>query len=361
MSTSTNTITTRIPLQTNGGSVRFAPTGKLAYVNDLDHNTVDVIDTSTHTLRASIPVGPHPLPVVFDTSGSRAFTASRDHSTLSIVDTAAADVTQTVPSIMNAPGAIAEAPNGKLILVGSSLGGVLREIDPAGRRAVGPALPLPDTAQAITFSPNSRLAYITTLSGTLVTFDTATGRISDLAIGGFLGGLAQTPDSRTLYVADHDSVAVVDTASNTLKTKIPLLGSGAQSVAVSPDGADVYVTDRSGAVSVIDVATDSRIVTVFTPADAQAVAFTPDGRTAYVAADSIVAVNTASHSVAATITDSAGPASLAVTPDGTQLFVDNAGADSVSVIDTATDTITATIPIGSPGNSFGLADIVIGH
>lgn len=42
-----------------------------------------------------------------------------------------------------------------------------------------------------------------------------------------------------------------------------------------------------------------------------------------------------------------------MTPDGTRAYVANLGSGTVSVIDSATDTVTATIPVGS--QPFGVA------
>jgi len=64
-------------------------------------------------------------------------------------------------------------------------------------------------------------------------------------------------------------------------------------------------------------------------------------------------MNTATNTVTGTISDPSfvAPLGVAVTPDGSKAYVTNKGVSSnVSVIDTATDTVTATIPIGGgPG------------
>src|SRR5215467_14560911 len=41
------------------------------------------------------------------------------------------------------------------------------------------------------------------------------------------------------------------------------------------------------------------------------------------------------------------PLGVAVTPDGSKVYVANSGAATVSVIDTATNTVSATITVGS--------------
>jgi YVTN family beta-propeller protein len=62
-------------------------------------------------------------------------------------------------------------------------------------------------------------------------------------------------------------------------------------------------------------------------------------------------IDTATNTVIATIPVGFGPAGTpAVTPDGRKVYVPNEGfgfGTNVSVIDTATNTVTATIPVGS--------------
>jgi YVTN family beta-propeller protein len=36
-----------------------------------------------------------------------------------------------------------------------------------------------------------------------------------------------------------------------------------------------------------------------------------------------------------------------ITPDGTQAYVTNAGTNTVSVINTSTNTVTTTVPVGA--------------
>ncbi|MDX3853666.1 Ig-like domain repeat protein, partial [Streptomyces sp. AK02-01A] len=80
------------------------------------------------------------------------------------------------------------------------------------------------------------------------------------------------------------------------------------------------------------------------------VAITPDGLRAYVAnsGDNTVSViDTVTNTVTATIPVGSAPFGVVVTPDGLFVYVTNSGDDTVSVISTATNTVTATIPVGS--------------
>jgi YVTN family beta-propeller protein len=51
--------------------------------------------------------------------------------------------------------------------------------------------------------------------------------------------------------------------------------------------------------------------------------------------------------VTATVTVTSSPFGVAVTPDGSKVYVENGGSNSVSVISTASNKVTATIPVGS--------------
>jgi YVTN family beta-propeller protein/cysteine-rich repeat protein len=57
-------------------------------------------------------------------------------------------------------------------------------------------------------------------------------------------------------------------------------------------------------------------------------------------------IDTATNTVAATVGVGNVPIGVAVTPDGAFAYVANAGSDTVSVIDTATNTVAATVGVG---------------
>jgi YVTN family beta-propeller protein len=79
------------------------------------------------------------------------------------------------------------------------------------------------------------------------------------------------------------------------------------------------------------------------------VAITPDGTRAYVANEfsyTVSVIDTATNTVVATIPVGLVPIGVAITPDGTRAYVPNEFSYTVSVIDTATNTVVATIPVG---------------
>ena len=63
--------------------------------------------------------------------------------------------------------------------------------------------------------------------------------------------------------------------------------------------------------------------------------------------NTVSVINTATNAVVATIPVGIVPEIVAVSPDGTRAYVANQGSDTVSVINTSTNTVVATIPAGS--------------
>jgi YVTN family beta-propeller protein len=88
------------------------------------------------------------------------------------------------------------------------------------------------------------------------------------------------------------------------------------------------------------------IATIPVGKDPSGVAVSPDGSTVYVAAagsNAVSVINTGSNSVIATIPVGKNPVGVAVTPDGNLVYVTNAGTINVSVINTKTNMVMKTI------------------
>ena len=81
-------------------------------------------------------------------------------------------------------------------------------------------------------------------------------------------------------------------------------------------------------------------------AEAQALAYVPTHKS-----NTVSVVNTATNTVVATVPVGIQPLAVAITPDGAFAYVTNSGwifgSNSVSVIDTHTNAVTATIAVGN--------------
>jgi YVTN family beta-propeller protein len=207
-------------------------------------------------------------------------------------------------------------------------------------------------------------AYITNIGNNSVSvIDTETDTIKDeVNVGSYPIGVAVTPDGSKVYVANSDlinvspidTVSIIDTATNTVIATVPV-ESHPYGVAVSPDGKKVYVTYRDQYitnVSVIDTSTNKVTATIPVGFIAALLAVTPDGKKVYVANDDgndneniVSIIDTATYKVTR-IKVGNSPFGVAVSSDGKKVYVTNSRDDTVSIIDTTTNTAINTVKVG---------------
>jgi YVTN family beta-propeller protein len=109
---------------------------------------------------------------------------------------------------------------------------------------------------------------------------------------------------------------------------------------------------------VVATATNTVIATIAVGLGPEGVAVTPDGSKVYVTnsfeSNNVSVIATATNTVTATIPVGNTPLGVAVSPDGSKVYVANANSNNMSVIATATNTVTATIPVGLEPRAFGI-------
>jgi YVTN family beta-propeller protein len=148
---------------------------------------------------------------------------------------------------------------------------------------------------------------------------------------------------------------------------------GVRSIAITPNGNLAFVTNIAS--NLINILRRVNGVWTFDSTignlgnQPSGVAITPNGSKVYVSSfvDSKVAVLTISGSdvvadtgtritvAAGTPNTPFGSPGLAVTPDGTRLFIASYANNLISILDTATDTLTGqTIPVGTSPTGIGM-------
>lgn len=150
------------------------------------------------------------------------------------------------------------------------------------------------------------------------------------------------------------SVSVIDTANNQIAASIAFPpGSAPIAAAITPDSRKVYVTSldafttcgANDGVFVIDAASNTlEAGPVAVECEPTAIAITPDGKFAYVASqlsETISVIDTATDAVSATITllNGEGIANLAISPDGQRVYATVLEGNSILVIDASTNTV----------------------
>lgn len=208
------------------------------------------------------------------------------------------------------------------------------------------------------------LAYVTNQDGGNVSvIDTADNTVIDtITAGSRPSGAAITPNGRQVYIGNwFYDVSVIDTSLGAVTATIP--GVNSFGTAVTPDGNFAYITNLGGSctVTVVETATNTVVTHVdvggcLSGGGAYDLAVTPDGAYVYLASwwgNSVSVIDTSTNTLYTVFGVGNRPQSIAITPDGALAYVTVEADNQVKVIDIATNTIIHTIPVGS--GPFGVA------
>lgn len=161
------------------------------------------------------------------------------------------------------------------------------------------------------------------------------------------------------YVASGSpsGIAVIDTAIDEIVAQVQAPGASG-TVAVTADGKRVYWLSAFDSMSVLGAVTNSTVATLKVTGNgsANALAIAPDGKRVYLAGGApgggpgtqdavFIVIDTASETVTATtrVTGGGNPRSIVVDPTGARVYMGTRG--SVTVIDTASNAVSATVPL----------------
>ena len=185
---------------------------------------------------------------------------------------------------------------------------------------------------------------------------------------------SQSHSLSVIHVPADKTVASIEIGNSSVGT-LTLTPSYPTGVALTPDGSLAYVTDGVTSVWAVDTGSNSVIAKIAAGSDPEAIAVTPDGKSAYVTSitcglllcsgpdnppqrASVEVIDTASNSLTATITIGNLPtvqtpgvllSGIAISSDGTRAYVSNAEGNQIWAIDTASKQVVATIPTAMLG------------
>lgn len=198
---------------------------------------------------------------------------------------------------------------------------------------------------------------------------TAANWIAGSALGALLGtvilglGTSQATAAPFAYVTNllPAGVSVVDTATNQITATVAFPSmSDPIAAAFTPDQKKVYVLGDNGSVFVMDTATNIVSANPITVGGLpMGIAITPDGKQVYVACqytNTVSVIDTSTETVSATISFPSGSklANIVIAPSGLRAYVTAQGANALLVIDTSTNTVLPT-PIALASSPLGIA------
>ena len=381
--------------------------GTSLYVTNGNASTASVVSTASNSIVATIPTGISGMPtsVAISTDGTQAYVVNENTFSVSVIEISTNTVASTIAGVGVDPVAVVAPPPFAAPLCTYSISPGSAAFSSSG--GTGTVTVTAPSGCGWTAASNIGWASITSgASGSgsgLVNYQVnadsgATGQNGTLTIAGqpFTVSVAGIPCSYSLSASSlslgsgggSGSVTVIapaacawTAASNAAWISISsgASGSGSASVAFQASsntdlntqtgtltiaGQTFTITEAGTALvpsftvanisgnnlSVVDPATGAITASIAVPAGPAGLALSPDGGTLYVAsqsANSVSAISTSTNSVLWSAAVGATPVRLAVQPNGGQVYVVNQGANTVSVISPSSHTVVATIPVGS--------------
>lgn len=228
------------------------------------------------------------------------------------------------------------------------LGGVLA---PSASVAGSAEIPVGDMPVQVAVSPNGSRAYVTNFGSDSVSVIAVGSNqvVATVKVGALPQGVAVSPDGSRVYVGSFGSGALfsIDTETNRVVDVTDLRGAAVRGITVSADGAYVYAADSMrGVVWVVDTRRAQPVAEIPVGQFPWAVVTDPRKPAVYVTnavSESVSVIDTGTNQVVQTVPIGSSPEGIAVTSDGSRLYV--GAAESVSVIDVGSLRLSSSIPV----------------
>src|ERR687897_824033 len=229
------------------------------------------------------------------------------------------------------------------LYVGNAKSSSISVIDLATNKAIK-NIPVGSGTHDIRISEDQQVVYTTDIdSGTISTVNATENTLIDqINTGVAVHGIAGVND--TLYVGDVYGGKVLVIKDNIIKDEIKV-GSGPEYIeARPPDGRILYVANLWSPISVVDLE-ENKVIK-----NPDYVKLSPDERFAYVTnlgEDTVSKIDLRNLDIIKSkIPVGRGPHGIAFSADGDLAYISNKNGNDISIIDTFTDTVVATITSG---------------
>jgi YVTN family beta-propeller protein len=231
---------------------------RAASTNGAEHAAVADSDFAIVT---TIPVGANPIAVGLSADGSLAYVANLNSNSLSVVDTDIDEVVATITGI-STPRDVDATPDGRYVLVVNQSTNRVTVLD-ASNYSIVASIPVGSFPCAISIAPDGSAAYVTNrMSNNVSIIDLSTFAVTNVAVGTFACDVMVSPDGRWAVVTNRLSgnITIIDTATR-LPVATVATGTNPQGIAFSADGTKAYITNAAST-SVVDLTSFTVIQTI---------------------------------------------------------------------------------------------------
>jgi len=317
------------------------PKGERVYVSDEDGGVVIVISTADDSVIARIPVGKRPRGLRVSPDGTRLFVAlsglpkagpGADESKLppadptadgiGVVDLASLKLLRKIPGGRD-PEVVDVTSDGKRLWVSNEDAAEASLVDVEAGQVIR-KVPVGKEPEGVTIHPGGKVVYVTNEADNSVSvLDIETGQpVAQIATGGRPRSVAFTADGRRGFVTCETTHALtlIDAQTHTRSGELDLAGALVRpmGMVLSPDGHTLYVSGGRG-------------------------------KTVHV-----IGLDEAGPTVKNTIVEvGPRPWGIGITARGDRLYTANGSTGDVSVIDTATGSVSRHVAVG--GSPWGIA------
>lgn len=250
-----------------------SPDGTKLFVADDDDSTLRVVDLGDHSVQTFDFYG-YPADVAVSPDGETAWVAVDTEGTYVFRVDLGEEPSFDYIGVPDGAYDLTVTPDGSAVYVASYYDGVVTRISTADDSTTPIPLPASSYPEGLAMAPDGSTVYVTAGSqGFVYPIETATDTVGDpINVGGYPTSLAVTPDGHSLYVSSRSNfseggfhpalqpfdepttvgetttfeqpltngrVVVVDTATNTVVTKLALAGHDPYQIAIAPDQAPV--------------------------------------------------------------------------------------------------------------------------
>lgn len=290
---------------------------------------------------ATIPVGPSPWDVAISPDGTTAYVSVRDADTLAVVSLESNSKTGDI-GVGDEPQGVAVSADGSRVYVANYAGNSVSVVNTATTSVVA-TIPVPGTPKGLVLAPDGgRLYAALTQQDKVVAISTATLSVeSEVVVGDDPHSVAITPDGYKALVTNggDNTVSVLNLPAMAVSQTVPVGDDPGRIITTqTPMGVTLaYVSNRVGN-SVSELTRNvawSVTRTIPVPDNPQGLALSADGSLLYVTqlgAGSVAAVRLGNAAIVGSTPVGIMPAAVAVAPGGSRAVVADFGGGTATVV-----------------------------
>ncbi len=286
----------------------------------------------------------------------RIYVANESSNSVTVIDAASLKVIATIDALNHSTHDLSVSRDGRWVFATNLASGRLSVIDAEKLETVA-SIYTGNRAHVVTLTNDNRQAWVANIGENDVSIVDAQNLrvLGTIPVGKGPTGLTFSRDGRFAFVSNggDKNVAVVETASHRVLKTIPV-GNNPHFLVLGPDGRIWGTNTGDNDIFIIDPVTFEKVASFKVGAEPQQIAFGYKGTVgpnAYVTVSSLNKVimltsDPKNLRVLGQIDVGQRPNGIWSNPDGTRLYVVHETSDDLRVIDTGTNEVIGTVPVG---------------